>query len=261
MPEHATDEEDMDAYIEGWKHGLKALAIYRDGSKKSQPLNTSKDAKLSTSPLPDPSTSSGSLSGVERESGQQSFSPSPLPEGGQRGVGDEAAAIPVVAKANGEAVKVLEAGRRKLPDERLAITHKFEISGHEGYITVGLFPDGKPGELFIKMNKEGSTLSGLMDAFSILVSFNLQYGVPLEFLVNKFTHMRFEPAGMTKNKQIPFAKSIVDYVFRYLAVKFLDKEQAEQIHSSVSPAESINTANDIVSQAQPKVTAQQVEIG
>jgi len=229
LPESATVEDVMDAYIEGWKHGLKAIAIYRDGSKKSQPLNTKNETK----------TKSDEASAKADESQAVQADPQAV------------AVSPVVAQARVQ--------RRKLPDERLAITHKFEIAGHEGYLTVGLFPDGKPGELFIKMNKEGSTLSGLMDAFSILVSFNLQYGVPLEFLVNKFTHMRFEPAGMTKNKQIPFAKSIVDYVFRYLAVKFLDKEQAEQIHSSVSPAESINTANDIVSQAQPKVTAQQVE--
>ena len=141
----------------------------------------------------------------------------------------------------------------------MAITHKFEIGGHEGYLTVGLFPDGKPGELFVTMNKEGSTLSGLMDAFATLVSFNLQYGVPLEFLVNKFTHMRFEPAGMTKNKHIPFAKSIVDYVFRWMAIKFLDKDQAAQVHSSGIDEHSLSAAEMVSNGHKPKVTAQQVE--
>src|SRR3989338_2863232 len=173
MPENATVEEVMDAYIEGWKAGLKAIAIYRDGSKKSQPLNTRNESKTS------------------------------LESAGAAPAADQIPAATVAAMASAAPGVAIgqEPRRRKLPEERLAITHKFEIAGHEGYITVGLFPDGKPGEVFINMNKEGSTLSGLMDAFAILVSFNLQYGVPLEFLVNKFAHMRFEPAGMTKKKK------------------------------------------------------------
>ena len=114
--------------------------------------------------------------------------------------------------------------RRKLPDERRSITHKFDVAGHEGYVTVGLFEDGKPGEIFLRMSKEGSTISGLMDAFATAISLTLQYGVPLEALVNKFTHMRFEPAGFTKNPEIPIAKSIVDYVFRWLGSKFLSAD-------------------------------------
>ena len=114
--------------------------------------------------------------------------------------------------------------RRKLPDERRSITHKFDVGGHEGYITVGLYEDGKPGEIFLKMSKEGSTVSGLMDAFATAISLTLQYGVPLEALVNKFTHMRFEPAGFTKNPEIPIAKSLVDYMFRWLGSKFLSAE-------------------------------------
>ena len=111
--------------------------------------------------------------------------------------------------------------RRKLPDERRSITHKFSIGGHEGYITVGMYDDGTPGEIFITMAKEGSTISGLMDSFATAVSFNLQYGVPLKFLVDKFAHVRFEPSGWTGNQQIPYAKSIMDYIFRWLGAKFL----------------------------------------
>ncbi len=247
MPEHSTVEDVMEAYIEGWKAGLKAIAIYRDGSKKSQPLNTKNEsnsakASLDESPVPrSPKGEAVYANGNGHVNGHATVSaPTVL------NVADQ-----IKSDLNGPQ-------RRKLPDERLAITHKFEIAGHEGYLTVGLFPDGKPGELFINMNKEGSTLSGLMDAFSILVSFNLQYGVPLEFLVNKFAHMRFEPAGMTKNKQIPFAKSIVDYVFRYLAMKFLDRDQAAQVHSS-GVDQNIQSANPLPMTEQPKLTAENVE--
>lgn len=114
--------------------------------------------------------------------------------------------------------------RRKLPDERVSITHKFSIGGHEGYITVGMYEDGSPGEIFITMAKEGSTISGLMDSLAVAVSLTLQYGVPLQFLVDKFAHVRFEPSGWTGNRQIPYAKSIVDYIFRWLGIKFLGPE-------------------------------------
>src|SRR5205823_3654032 len=119
--------------------------------------------------------------------------------------------------------------RRKLPDERRAITHKYSVAGHEGYITVGMYEDGKPGEIFLVMAKEGSTISGLMDAFATSISMALQYGVPLEALVEKFSHVRFEPSGFTKNPEIPYAKSITDYIFRYLASKFLSTEQAQAV--------------------------------
>ena len=119
--------------------------------------------------------------------------------------------------------------RRRLPDERAAFTHKFNVAGHEGYLTVGLYEDGQPGEIFLKMAKEGSTISGLMDAFATAVSVALQYGVPLRDLVNKFAHVRFEPSGFTGNQEIPIAKSITDYIFRWLASKFLDGTQQEAI--------------------------------
>src|SRR2546428_3013898 len=119
--------------------------------------------------------------------------------------------------------------RRKLPDERKAVTHKFDIQGHEGYLTVGLFEDGTPGELFVTMAKEGSTISGLMDAFATQTSYALQFGVPVKFMVDKFSHMRFEPSGFTKNKEIPIAKSIVDYIFRWMASHFLGVEEQDAV--------------------------------
>jgi len=118
--------------------------------------------------------------------------------------------------------------RRKLPDERESITHKFSIGGHEGYITVGKYEDGSPGEIFITMAKEGSTISGLMDSFATMTSLALQHGVPLQLLVDKFTHMRFEPSGFTKNSEIPMAKSIMDYIFKWLAIKFLPRENQQE---------------------------------
>ncbi len=169
VPEETTPEQIMDIYMEGWRLGLKAIAIYRDNSKRTQPLATKK---------------------IE------------------------------------EAVK--EYGRpyrRRLPDERKSITHKFSVGGHEGYITVGMYEDGSPGEIFIVMAKEGSVVSGLMDSFATAISMALQYGVPLKVLCNKFTHTRFEPSGYTNNPKIPYAKSVMDYIFRWLALKFLSKEE------------------------------------
>jgi len=190
MPEECTVEEIMSAYTESWKLGLKAVAIYRDNSKKVQPL------------------SSGSGKGEKKN--------------------NNAAVSTTAAGAVAAPVEkvVYRPVRRKLPDERRAITHKFSIGGHEGYITVGMYDDGAPGEIFITMAKEGSTISGLMDAFATAVSFNLQYGVPLKFLVDKFAHVRFEPSGWTGNQQIPYAKSIMDYMFRWLGARFLGPEYA-----------------------------------
>jgi ribonucleoside-diphosphate reductase alpha chain len=183
MPEAATAEEIEQVYLEGWKQGLKAIAIYRDNSKRSQPLSTSKKS------------------------------------------GSDAVETETVAKLKKELEKAqAEAAlphRRRLPAERTAVTHRFDIAGHEGYITVGLYPDGQPGEIFLKMAKEGSTVSGLMDSFATTVSVALQYGVPLRDLVNKFAHVRFEPSGFTGNQEIPIAKSIVDYIFRWLGSRFL----------------------------------------
>jgi ribonucleoside-diphosphate reductase alpha chain len=184
MPEESTVEEVMNAYMESWKLGLKAVAIYRDNSKRVQPL------------------SSGTSKGAKAANGSA-----------------------VVEEKVVEKV-VYRPVRRKLPDERTSITHKFSIGGHEGYITVGLYEDGSPGELFITMAKEGSTISGLMDSFATAISYALQYGVPLKFFVDKFSHVRFEPSGWTGNPTVPYAKSIMDYIFRWLGAKFLGDEYA-----------------------------------
>jgi ribonucleoside-diphosphate reductase alpha chain len=173
MPKDASVEDIEQAYMAGWKLGVKALAIYRDGCKRTQPLTTGASAA-------DPAAT-------------------------------------------------LKPARRRLPDERPAITHKFSIAGHEGYITVGMFGDGTLGEIFLVMAKEGSTISGLMDAFAQSISLALQYGVPLKALIDKFSHMRFEPSGFTNNREIPIAKSIMDYIFRWLASKFLSQEDCAQV--------------------------------
>jgi ribonucleoside-diphosphate reductase alpha chain len=185
VPKDATVEEIEQAYMESWRLGAKAISIYRDGSKRTQPLNTSKDAVAA----------------------------------GATGTPNEAIDAAVAA-----AMAARAPIRRKLPDERQAITHKFDIAGHEGYITVGLFEDGMPGEIFLVMAKEGSTISGFADAFAQAISYALQYGVPLQALVDKFSHVRFEPSGMTRNPDVRFAKSIVDYIFRWMASKFLSAE-------------------------------------
>jgi len=193
MPNECTVAEVRDTYVQAWKMGLKCVAIYRDGSKRSQPLNTKKTN-----------------------------------EGGDKSAAVSAEAAPLdtriksleaeVARLEDESGKPL---RRRLSDTRTAITHKFDIAGHEGYLTVGLFEDNQPGELFITMAKEGSTIGGLMDSVGTLTSLALQYGVPLEALVKKFAHQRFEPSGFTKNPDIRNASSITDYVFRWMALQFI----------------------------------------
>ena len=194
VPENTTPEEIEKLYLEAWKLGLKAVAVYRDNCKGSQPL----------------AAAGGQV-------GQPAFQPV----------------------------------RRKLPDERVAITHKFSVEGQEGYVTVGLYEDNKPGELFITMAKEGSTLSGVMDAFATAISLTLQYGVPLKFLVNKFSHVRFEPAGWTNNPQIPYAKSVIDYIFRWLAAKFLAPEEQAAVGVQPLPSEEGRTPTQPTPQQPP----------
>jgi ribonucleoside-diphosphate reductase alpha chain len=185
LPSDASVEDIAQTYLDSWKLGLKCIAIYRDGCKRSQPLSTSLKDKQD-----------------------------------KREVAVETAA---------DLVTEPRPVRRRLPDERQSLTHKFDIQGHEGYITVGLYPDGTPGEIFLTMAKEGSTISGLMDAFATQTSLALQYGVPLRVMVNKFSHMRFEPNGFTRNPEIPMAKSLIDYIFRWLASRFLDAEDQEAV--------------------------------
>jgi ribonucleoside-diphosphate reductase alpha chain len=200
MPKDTTPEDIAHAYREGWRLGLKALAIYRDGSKGVQPLTTKSKA--------------------DRAAEKQ-------PVGAPR--------------------------RERLPDTRKSITHKFSVSGHEGYITVGLYPDGRPGELFITMAKEGSTIGGLMDCFGTAVSMSLQYGVPLEVYVNKFSHTRFEPMGYTKNPDIRIAKSIVDYIFRWLGIQFIPgyREASKGMNASGETAVAPEGSSDAEGEPPP----------
>jgi ribonucleoside-diphosphate reductase alpha chain len=217
LPENATVEDVADAYLEAWKHGVKAIAIYRDGSKKVQPLSVNADASNTKTAAP-------SVVTVER------------------------------------IVEVNRPQRRRLADTRESLTHKFSIEGHEGYITVGKFEDGTPGELFVTMAKEGSTLSGMMDAFATSISLLFQYGVPLSHLVEKFGYMRFEPSGWTGNPEIGMAKSIVDYVFRWLGHRFLTADEKAYMGLTrtsevvADPAAQQQRLEQIVSIVPPAIT-------
>jgi len=193
VPETITVEQIADLYMQAWKLGVKAIAIYRDNSKRTQPLNASQGTKA-------------------------------------KGKGPKQLEVPGFHPV-----------RRKLPTERRALTHKFNIGGHEGYITIGMYDDGQPGEIFLVMAKEGSAISGLMDSFATAISLALQYGVPLKVLIDKFSHVRFEPSGHTGNPEVPFAKSIVDYIFRWLASKFLTTE--EKLQAGVHVIEKADAAN------------------
>jgi ribonucleoside-diphosphate reductase alpha chain len=195
LPNSATVKDIEDIYVQAWRLGVKAIAMYRDGSKSSQPLS----------------------SGTKKEKKKE-------------------ADVVVETKIEYRPM------RRRLPDERQAITHKFSIAGHRGFLTVGLYEDGMPGEIFITMNKEGSVISGLLDGFATSISYALQYGVPLRDLVNKFAHVRFEPSGFTKNQQIPIAKSIFDYIFRWMAIKFLPSKDWAAIGIHVDPEVLNNTS-------------------
>jgi len=207
MPEQSTVEDIMEAYIESWKLGLKAVAIYRDNSKRVQPLSAAgkkEEEKAGVSPAPAPIVTPVALSSGAQAPQQQDLFPGTK--------------------------------RRKLPAERNSITHKFSVGGHEGYITVGMYEDGQPGEIFIKMAKEGSTLSGIMDAFALSVSISLQYGVPLRALVDKFVNSRFEPSGYTGNPKIRYAKSVVDYIGRWLGGKFISPDYLDHEGGTIEEA-------------------------
>jgi ribonucleoside-diphosphate reductase alpha chain len=230
LPEDATVEDIAQTYVEGWKLGLKAVAIYRENSKRSQPLatkaggNTKGRAAEVAEPVAVESSGDGSL-----------------------------APPPVIEKV------IYKPQRKRLPDERPSVTHKFSVAGHEGYLHIGLYPDTMmPGEIFITMAKQGSTVSGLMDAFATSASIALQYGVPLEDLVTKFSHMRFEPAGFTNNRQIPSAKSLMDYIFRYLGMKFLQVDTAEPaINPKVAVAEVVDRSGPALDVQQASLFEQQ----
>jgi len=184
MPEESTVKDSLNAYIESWRIGLKAVPIYRDNSKRSQPLSAAKDAKKEEKKT---AATPGALEPVQRE---------------------------LFARAQ----------REKMPYERASVTHKFSVSGHEGYITAGMYDDGRPGEVFIKMAKEGSTLSGVMDGLALTISLGLQYGVPLKVFVDKLLNTRFEPSGITANPNIRFVSSVLDYIARWLGGRFISSD-------------------------------------
>jgi ribonucleoside-diphosphate reductase alpha chain len=211
LPESASVEDIMEAYLQAWKQGLKAVAVYRDGCKKSQPL---------------------SAAGTKTAA-----SGNPAGEGTR----------PAQAQEEENLDAPPRAVRHRLQEERHSLTHKFKIGDHEGYITVGLYPDGSPGELFITMAKEGSTVSGLMDSFALAVSIALQHGVPLKLFCEKFAHTRFEPSGWSGNPDIGYAKSIMDYIFRWLQLRFLTGQQQMlfenfRVRPALGPAEGSESA-------------------
>ncbi len=231
MPNEVSVGDIEEAYMDSWRLSLKAVALYRDGSKLSQPLNSTSD---------DDTSDDQELDALKAEA----------PKHEPRITDHEPRVQPVAAPAPEPVekivVKIVERPlRRRLPDTRTSITHKFDICGHEGYITVGLFEDSTPGEVFIIMAKQGSTIGGLMDTVATLISLNLQYGVPVDAIVRKFEHMRFEPAGMTANPDIPFAKSFIDYVVRWMGMQFIPGYRAANAPKRESQMNAIETPTAI----------------
>ncbi|MGH7244505.1 MAG: adenosylcobalamin-dependent ribonucleoside-diphosphate reductase [Phycisphaerales bacterium] len=221
LPTEATVDDIKSCYRLSWELGLKANALYRDGCKLSQPLSSTADEAKSELKKDDEKKAEAEIVSGENEDANE------LAEARAEVAGDVARMASAVQVGNERVVIETQVQivhrpmRRRLPDTRPSLTHKFNVAGHEGYLSVGLYEDGRPGELFITMSKEGSTIGGLMDSLGTAVSVALQYGVPVESLVNKFSHQRFEPAGMTENRDIPFAKSLVDYIFRWLGMQFI----------------------------------------
>jgi ribonucleoside-diphosphate reductase alpha chain len=204
MPEESTVEDVMDAYIESWKLGLKAVAIYRDNSKRSQPL---------------------SAAGQKKDEKKVEVAVAP------------GAAVPVQQELFGRRQ------REKMPTERASVTHKFSVGGHEGYLTVGMYEDGRPGEIFIKMSKEGSTLSGVMDGLALTISLGLQYGVPLKVFVDKLVNTRFEPSGISANPNIRFVSSVLDYIARWLGGRFISSDYLKLTGEQIAAAAAPTSAN------------------
>jgi ribonucleoside-diphosphate reductase alpha chain len=279
LPREATVEDVAEAYVESWREGIKAVAIYRDGSKGTQPLNITMDAKRTPSAL-DVAGSRvlASLSlgqpAVEADLKALVAGSADKLEVSAKQVTEVAStfqnALEEIAKARSmqtlSAAAAVDAAkeepqdlnappravRHRLPDERAAVTHKFSIAGHEGYITVGLYPTGQPGEIFIKMAKEGSTVSGLMDSFATAISLALQHGVPLKVLCEKFAHTRFEPSGWTGNEQIGYAKSLMDYIFRWLDLRFLSGTQLALFAGFAPQASQLPETPSLLPEAEPE---------
>jgi ribonucleoside-diphosphate reductase alpha chain len=277
LPHEATIEDVAEAYAESWRRGIKAVAIYRDGSKGTQPLNTSMDAKKEPSALDaaagrvlislaaGQAAAEADVKALETKIGDklEVTAKQVIAAAGafQKSLDEmaKAAAVPVIKATVSHVVPPMQehqdlnapprAVRHRLPEERASVTHKFSIAGHEGYITVGLYPTGQPGEIFIKMAKEGSTVSGLMDSFATAISLALQHGVPLRVLCEKFAHTRFEPSGWTGNEQIGYAKSLMDYIFRWLNLRFLSGTQLTLFAGLTPQAPQLPASPTILSHA------------
>src|SRR5687767_911578 len=220
MPQTATVEDIAEAYIEAWKLGVKALAIYRDGSKTAQALRTDAQEVKEVKAKAEAAISAG----------EEVFTAAEVEARIEEAVAAAIAAAPAPAEAAPAAAPAPIPARKRMPRERQSVTHKFSLGGHEGYITAGKYEDGTVGEIFLTdIGKEGSTLRGMMNSFATAISISLQYGVPLETLVRKFAYMRFEPEGITTNPEIPFAKSMPDYIMRWLASRFLDADVHEDL--------------------------------
>jgi ribonucleoside-diphosphate reductase alpha chain len=279
LPHEATVEDVAEAYAESWRQGIKAVAIYRDGSKGTQPLNTSMDTKREPSALDAAGTrilaqlaaghaaAEADVKTLETKIGEKlevtAKQVIAAAAAFQKALDEIANAVAGPALKSGLAFEPAQqptqdpnapprAVRHRLPEERASITHKFSIAGHEGYITVGLYPTGQPGEIFIKMAKEGSTVSGLMDAFATSISLALQHGVPLRVLCEKFAHTRFEPSGWTGNEQIGYAKSLMDYIFRWLNLRFLSGEQLTLFAGLAPQAPQLPASPTLIPEQEPE---------
>jgi ribonucleoside-diphosphate reductase alpha chain len=241
LPNDCTADDIAEAYTEAWRLGLKAVAIYRDGSKGTQPLNVSMTEKSSDKPAAEAKADDATITALVAANAQATADAATLRNELtqnqqlaaqlQQSNKTLAAQLEALRRSITEGNDALDAQappvaiRHRLPNERASITHKFSVGGHEGYVTVGLYPNGQPGEIFVRMAKEGSTISGLMDSFATAASLCLQHGVPLKVLVEKFAHTRFEPSGWTGDEQIGYAKSLMDYLFRWMQLRFLSGHQ------------------------------------
>ncbi len=251
LPNDCTVDDVAEAYLESWRQGLKAVAIYRDGSKGVQPLNVSTDAdkkkdsddKAATKLASDTAVSDALLLSFRSAAEESAVA--------LAAANAQIALLTAASLQNADALDSQappRAVRHRLPAERASVTHKFALGGHEGYITVGLYPNGSPGEIFIRMAKEGSTVSGLMDSFATAISLALQHGVPLKVLCEKFAHTRFEPSGWTGNEQIGYAKSIMDYIFRWIQIRFLSGQQLD-LFAGLGPQTSVPVQGTVTSPA------------
>ena len=245
LPQDCSAGDIAEAYMEAWRQGIKAVAIYRDNSKGTQPLNVSaqtddKKGTRAVAAAAEPAAAAQSASSIETaaRSLEAAIARAANLEAANAALNRELTQIVTAAQQNSESADAQappRAVRHRLPAERASVTHKFSLGGHEGYLTVGLYPNGQPGEVFIRMAKEGSTVSGLMDSFATAVSISLQHGVPLRVLCEKFAHTRFEPSGWTGNAEIGYAKSIMDYIFRWIQMRFLSGQQLD-LFAGLSPA-------------------------